>query len=360
MATETIYYKHPKLTTGATISISIYYGGTLETSGSMTEIGNGLYYYSFTTSNTGQFMAYMTDGTYNQEKTFEVGSTTTNSSSASVTTILYCTASDVYRTAGIDSSVISEANVTEFIKEAEREVDRITNQTYWAEADNGTATTISTVTLTDSSQTWTDDEYIGNYVWIHKGTGSGQIRKITDNTATRITVGSAFSPALSTNSQYRLFHTGTEPYKEQLDEGDDTDTLFLETYPIHVVEFAASGGVSVSTSRLYRYDKIGKLVLMSNAEKNYWASTRQGVNVHYYSGVYPIPYNVKRLTMVIAAMKSLAAQAGGTFDDITSYSIPEFTASKGEPYTNIREAMFRLKEEAERLISSMTKYVSIY
>jgi len=52
----------------------------------------------------------------------------------------------------------------------------------------GTATSGGATTLTDSSKAWTADSFINFQVRITAGTGIGQVRTITDNTSTALTV----------------------------------------------------------------------------------------------------------------------------------------------------------------------------
>jgi hypothetical protein len=56
------------------------------------------------------------------------------------------------------------------------------------ERDSGTASSGTATTLVDGSKNWTPDAHIGKCVIIKTGQGAGQIRKITDNEATSLTV----------------------------------------------------------------------------------------------------------------------------------------------------------------------------
>lgn len=58
--------------------------------------------------------------------------------------------------------------------------------------DNGTSSAATNTTLTDTAKTWTADEWKGGTIEITAGPGSGQIRTISTNTATAITVSSAW------------------------------------------------------------------------------------------------------------------------------------------------------------------------
>lgn len=59
---------------------------------------------------------------------------------------------------------------------------------YLEDFDTGTATSATSTTLTSSGKTWTTNTYAGYQVKISSGTGAGQIRVITSNTATTLTV----------------------------------------------------------------------------------------------------------------------------------------------------------------------------
>jgi len=72
-------------------------------------------------------------------------------------------------------------------------------------SDNGTATAGGATSLTDSSKTWTEDAWISYLVQITGGTGSGQIRRITDNDANILTITPAWDTNPSTDSTYIIY-----------------------------------------------------------------------------------------------------------------------------------------------------------
>jgi len=53
---------------------------------------------------------------------------------------------------------------------------------------SGTASSGAGTSLTDSTQAWTVNEYVGDFLAITGGTGENQVRRITSNTATALTV----------------------------------------------------------------------------------------------------------------------------------------------------------------------------
>lgn len=70
---------------------------------------------------------------------------------------------------------------------------------------SGTATSGAATTLTDTSKTWTTNQWTGGTITLTGGTGSGQTRTISSNTATAITV----SPAWTTNPAAGTTYTVT-------------------------------------------------------------------------------------------------------------------------------------------------------
>jgi hypothetical protein len=68
----------------------------------------------------------------------------------------------------------------------------------------GTATAGAASTLTDSGKTWTVNEFAGLSITITAGTGAGQVRTIASNTATVITVSTAWTTNPDTTSQYAI------------------------------------------------------------------------------------------------------------------------------------------------------------
>jgi len=70
--------------------------------------------------------------------------------------------------------------------------------------DAGTATAGGATTLTDSTKAWVASGFIGRNVRINSGTGIGQTRRITANTATQLTVSSAWTTNPDATSVYAI------------------------------------------------------------------------------------------------------------------------------------------------------------
>jgi hypothetical protein len=73
---------------------------------------------------------------------------------------------------------------------------------------SGTATSGAATSLTDTGKTWVVNANVGDYLAITGGTGSGQVRRITSNTATALTV-AAWTVQPAAASTYTIYQGDT-------------------------------------------------------------------------------------------------------------------------------------------------------
>jgi hypothetical protein len=75
--------------------------------------------------------------------------------------------------------------------------------------DTGTSTGSNTsVTLNDTSKSWTTNAYVDKVLIITGGMGSGQFRKISSNTGTELTISTAFDTLPTDTSEYTICNEG--------------------------------------------------------------------------------------------------------------------------------------------------------
>lgn len=75
------------------------------------------------------------------------------------------------------------------------------------------ADTVSTVTIGKTGEGWTTNQWAGKWVYIYGGTGIGQLAKIVSNTATVLTVGSAFDTTPDATSDFKIIDTDMKLYE---------------------------------------------------------------------------------------------------------------------------------------------------
>lgn len=276
----------------------------------------------------------------------------------------YATPEEVFGSTSLDATVVPEQDVINFILAAEKQVDRMTHTTYWSLQDKGTASSATSTTLTDSTKSWSTFDWEADYVWIYAGTGAGQAREIESHTSTELTVTEAWSTTPDSTSKYRIVHTATEPYTEGLYDGDDTDVFYVPNYPLRILESMTLDSTPVTVSSVYTTLKTGRLQLSDDSEYGTFTSKKAQRNqINYWWGVWEkpvgIPYNVKRYVIVLAALKALEAQMGGTYNVPSSYQLPEGQVTIGQAYVNIRGTFDVMEKEKQSLEKDMIIYANI-
>ena len=274
---------------------------------------------------------------------------------------MYVDTKYVYGMAGITSTEVGETAVESAILAAESVVDRLTNTTYWNVEYNGTGSSADATTITDRTANWSTNLYSDSLVWIYSGTGSGQSRFITSNTSTVITVDDSWDTVPDNTSKYRLVHTGTKAFEEELRDGDNTDELFVDNYPLMILQSLTIDSVTVTPANVYQYKKQGRLVLSTDAEASNFPSKKAQLNViNYWYGVYPIVEMVKRLTGIYASLFVLQTQMGTTHNIPSTYSLPEGSCTIGQAYINIKGTWDTLMKNKVYMEELIPKYASFF
>lgn len=143
---------------------------------------------------------------------------------------------------------------------------------------------------------------------------------------------------------------------EDIDDDDEIFMIFLDYRPVQTITSMVS------------YDR-NDTVMKTWAASDYWADLDTGVirlrtqnfshqnnrvKVIYTYGYTEIPVMIRSLTSIMSAMRILIQQIGGTYDDVTSYSLPSgVSIGVGEPYMNMTRAIEKLKEQRDSLIKSI-------
>ena len=284
---------------------------------------------------------------------------------------MYITEDEVRNMIGVtDVAIIPDATIEAAITWAEEQIDQLTGTTFYCVEVSGTATSATAVTIVDSGKSWTPDEYIGYAVYIYAGTGVGQIREITDNDATSLTVATWTTNPDATSKYYITY---LNKVSNELQDGNNQKWLYLKRMPLVQVDALTVSGTSVSTDELYIYKDEAKIYLKQDAEVAYFGSTsnsylKQAVDVTYHYGVVAenkrgtlsIPATVKRLCGVIAGLQALAYQKGGTYATLSTFSLPDFVGTIGQAHANITSVVSDLvKEYNVLLIQVVGKYYYI-
>lgn len=99
----------------------------------------------------------------------------------------------------------------------------------------GTATAGGASTLDNSAKNWTASQWVNSQIRITAGTGAGQIRTISANTATQVTVSSAWTTAPDATSQYAI-------------SGNDDFLYYLGNNAVTMYRYSISGNTWTTLS----------------------------------------------------------------------------------------------------------------
>jgi len=141
--------------------------------------------------------------------------------------------------------------------------------------------------------------------------------------------------------------------------------ILLEHYPVISITSLTTlddDGDTVDTltenTEYHLFKDAGKIWIYSS--KIPYGDNKKKIKIVYNAGTETVPRIVQRLTSVIAAVNLLVYQMGGTYNDVTSYTLPEgISVALGEPYTQIRETMNRLEKERDRLFNIVGREIRV-
>ncbi len=146
---------------------------------------------------------------------------------------------------------------------------------------------------------------------------------------------------------------------EDLDEDDEINTIFLQNVPVKSITSLESYNIGSATADIiwtasdYWLDqKIGRIRLQSK----HFVQQNHRIKAVYVHGPDSVPGAIRDLSAVIASMMVLVKQIGGTYDDVTSYSMPSgVSVSVGEPYMNMLKDIGELQKERDTIIKQIGK-----
>lgn len=276
----------------------------------------------------------------------------------------YVSVDDVYRTAGITSTVVSRQNVESHVERAEVFACRLTKTIYYKyNLEEESVSSATDDTLTGDGVSWSVNEWKGQYVKLTSGTGSGQIRKILTNTSSSLTLDREWSTNPDSTSTFSIFYVPKtfNPRKdfsgEDCLDGNGRRDYILPFYPLVKVEELVVADVTVTPSSLHIYKNEGRIYLSRESEQQTFINSYpKQLSIVYWYGVDSLPGDVARLTEIKASLQLLQQQMGGTFDVPSTFSLPDLNVSIGQAYINIKGTVDVLQREYDDLITRIKIY----
>lgn len=139
---------------------------------------------------------------------------------------------------------------------------------------------------------------------------------------------------------------------------EDKYVIMLSNYPVQSVtslEFMDDDGTTVDETLVENTDyhvwDYGKIVLITSSIPK--GKGKRKVKIVYTYGYTSVPTVVAKLSAVMAAILAFVNLTGGSFDEITSYTLGPKSVGVGEPYMNMRAAMVKLEELKKNLMNQI-------
>lgn len=176
--------------------------------------------------------------------------------------------------------------------------------------------------LDDATKAWSVDQFNGAYIWIYEGTGAGQVRTISDTTATKITVSANWTTNPDATSYYAIGGGATLT-------GTASRHLNISGKAVHIYGFKHTGATTYNVTYqnfasgfyMYNYDTGARGVQATNGVftfslwYNYIDVSTIGIALMEFAGGAPRANIVKNCTTSTATgiyldRKSLALMSG--------------------------------------------------
>lgn len=138
---------------------------------------------------------------------------------------------------------------------------------------------------------------------------------------------------------------------------DERYVMLLSHYPVQSItsiQFLDDDGTvddTLTENTDYHWWENGKVQLIGNRIPV--GKGKKKVKIVYTYGTSSVPRIVKNLSAAIAAIMLFVNMTGGSYDEITSYTLGPKSVSVGEPYMNMRAAIERLEQMRDRLLNEI-------
>lgn len=261
----------------------------------------------------------------------------------------WATASEVKSALGYPSTgaPVSDSDITSFIAQAQDEVEKLYKTKFGNIELTDTATGGTGSTIVKSTASYVVNAYSDMVVWIYAGLGAGQYRNITSNTATTLNIAPNWTTIPDATSLFRVVTLG---YRNDILDGTNNDQMFLEYQPLVSLIALTINNISVTPSKVYTYST-GRMQLSTSAESSIFSGqTPQLVNPVYVYGIYPMPFVIKRLVILLSGMKALTAQIGGLYNTFQNINLPQLSGSKGDQLSKVKTALDSMQAEAKNIV----------
>lgn len=182
----------------------------------------------------------------------------------------------------------------------------------------GTATSGGATYLYDTSKSWTAGAYVGQWLYVSSGTGAGQARRITANTATQLTISDAWGANPAAGSGYTIINeTGYSfPFAATVAASPNADAAIVSSSDFSALTAALATAAGLDTS-LRAYADQQALISSPVGEIKMWPTTTPPEKYLVCDGSL-----ISRTTY--ADLFTVIGTAFGAGNGSTTFALPDF------------------------------------
>ena len=167
--------------------------------------------------------------------------------------------------------------------------------------------------------------------------------------------GNYWGPAKTTIQYFDGYSSGypttDDPYGNDIDTVPEWEVDYQGINSVTSIEFLdKTGDVETTADSDYTtFDEYGRIV----QNNSYIPNGKRNIKITYVHGYDSVPALVQELTALIASVMAYINISGGSYDDITTYSLGRKTFSIGEVYVNVREVIQQMKARIDEISGSL-------
>lgn len=163
--------------------------------------------------------------------------------------------------------------------------------------------------------------------------------------------------AVSTQTDYFDGYTLGYPNTNRPFGNDVEDTAFPEfelkykgvtgITGIYFLDFDGTVNTTLTSSE-YQYTEDGRVIVNKSIPNG-----KRNVKITYTHGYTAVPSDVSQLASLIGAKMTFVFISGGSYDDVTGYTIGRKQFQIGEAWVNIREVISQVEKRIEQLLDGI-------
>jgi len=167
--------------------------------------------------------------------------------------------------------------------------------------------------------------------------------------------GNYWGPAKTTVQYFDGYSSGypttDDPYGSDIDNFPEWEVDYKGINSVTSIEFLDRTGDVESTadSDYTTFDDDGRIV----QNNSYVPNGKRNIKITFVHGYTSVPALVQEMTALIASVMSYINITGGSYDDITTYTLGRKNFSIGEVYVNVREVIQQMKSRIDEISSSL-------